>query len=543
MAAEPPVDVTTSEGADPARRRGGGGAAQQRPQHLQLHQAHARTSPSCRAPTATRSASAARRASTTTSRWTAPTSTTRSSASSAAASGRRSPSTSTRCRTSWWWPTAPTPSSAARSGGFVNVITKSGTNEFHGSAHYFGKYDALSADFSHTFPSGGTTGFSPDFTQHQFGATLGGPLVRDKAFFFLAYDQQEYNETKQTDRLSRDRAGAGGVHRHRVRRRAGGRLRPDQPHQRRQRLAGQARLPAEPEAQRDRSSTTTPGPSQQNGTFDVDSWGRSANALEKDYSHAVNGSLTSLFSSALSNEFRFQCAREDRPRPYDGPDQPGQAGRSRHRLRLRPDGYRSAMPFFIPVRLRTTTGSRSGQRLARPGQPPVQGRRASGTGPASTRPSSASPTAAWLQLGERVPQLRGQRQPATSSAPTARAARPAPARPATTITGPVALYLQQAGVGGLTVEEAGTQTIIQHELALFLQDSWKPQPNLTRELRPALGGADRAQPDHADRPSSSTRRSSARRSPTRRARSSSPATARSRRTTRCSSRGSASRRT
>src|SRR6266850_2802809 len=87
------------------------------------------------------------------------------------------------------------------SGGFINVITKSGTNEVHGSGHYFGKYDGLSADFSHTFPGGTTTGFTPDFAQHQFGATLGGPIVRDKAFFFLAYDQQKYTETKQTDRL------------------------------------------------------------------------------------------------------------------------------------------------------------------------------------------------------------------------------------------------------------------------------------------------------------------------------------------------------
>src|SRR5947207_9460218 len=88
------------------------------------------------------------------------------------------------------------------SGGFLNVITKSGTNQFHGSAHYFGKYDALSADYNHTFPGGTTTGFSPDFTQHQFGATLGGPLLRDRAFFFLAYDQKKYTDLKQTDRLS-----------------------------------------------------------------------------------------------------------------------------------------------------------------------------------------------------------------------------------------------------------------------------------------------------------------------------------------------------
>ena len=61
------------------------------------------------------------------------------------------------------------------------------------------------------------------------------------------------------------------------------------------------------------------------------------------------------------------------------------------------------------------------------------------------------------------------------------------------ITGPVALYLQQAGLGGLTVDEAGTQTIIQNELALFLQDSWKPQLERDPQLRPPLGGADPAQ--------------------------------------------------
>src|ERR1041385_3183519 len=86
-------------------------------------------------------------------------------------------------------------------GGFVNIITKSGTNELHGSLHYFGKYDALSSDYSHTFPSGTTSGFAPDFTQHQFGFTLGGPIKRDRAFFFLAYDQQVYHDIKQQNRL------------------------------------------------------------------------------------------------------------------------------------------------------------------------------------------------------------------------------------------------------------------------------------------------------------------------------------------------------
>jgi hypothetical protein len=104
---------------------------------------------------------------------------------------------------------------------------------------------------------------------------------------------------------------------------------------------------------------------QKNGTFDVDSWGTSANATEKDYSHAVSGALVSNFSSSLLNEFRFQYAREYRPRPYEGPDISGQS-------RPLPDtafdfgrGYRFGMPFFIPVeyydtrvQLRTSRSSR-----------------------------------------------------------------------------------------------------------------------------------------------------------------------------------------
>ncbi len=88
---------------------------------------------------------------------------------------------------------------------------------------------------------------------------------------------------------------------------------------------------------------------QPNGTFDVDSWGRSANAIERDYSHGVSGSLVSSLSSSVLNELRFQFAREYRPRPYNGPNINGQS-------RPLPDtafdfgrSYRFGEPFFIPV--------------------------------------------------------------------------------------------------------------------------------------------------------------------------------------------------
>ncbi|MFQ5529376.1 MAG: carboxypeptidase regulatory-like domain-containing protein, partial [Gemmatimonadota bacterium] len=77
------------------------------------------------------------------------------------------------------------------SGGFVTVITKSGTNEFEGSAHYFGQFDNLVSEFSSERGGG-----KPELTRHQFGLTLGGPIVKDKAFFFISYDQQEGEETK-----------------------------------------------------------------------------------------------------------------------------------------------------------------------------------------------------------------------------------------------------------------------------------------------------------------------------------------------------------
>src|SRR5712672_1098756 len=81
------------------------------------------------------------------------------------------------------------------SGGFVNVITKSGTNNMHGTLHYYGKNGSLSSDASHA----GLT-LKPDFGQHQFGLTIGGPLVKDNFFYFIAYDQQKYSEIKQKTR-------------------------------------------------------------------------------------------------------------------------------------------------------------------------------------------------------------------------------------------------------------------------------------------------------------------------------------------------------
>ena len=72
-----------------------------------------------------------------------------------------------------------------KSGAVVNVITKSGSNAFHGSVYEFLRNDIFDARNFFARP-----GVATPFRENQFGATLGGPIVRDKTFFFLNYDGQ-----------------------------------------------------------------------------------------------------------------------------------------------------------------------------------------------------------------------------------------------------------------------------------------------------------------------------------------------------------------
>ncbi len=69
-------------------------------------------------------------------------------------------------------------------GGIVNIVTKSGTNEMHGSAYDYLQNNATNARSILTLP-----GFNT-LRQNQFGATLGGPIQKDKTFFFINYEGQ-----------------------------------------------------------------------------------------------------------------------------------------------------------------------------------------------------------------------------------------------------------------------------------------------------------------------------------------------------------------
>src|SRR5882724_9592886 len=66
-------------------------------------------------------------------------------------------------------------------GGVVNVITKSGTNEVKGSLFHYQRVEGLTSNTSDGNPL-------TDFRREQFGGTVGGPVVKNKAFYFLALE-------------------------------------------------------------------------------------------------------------------------------------------------------------------------------------------------------------------------------------------------------------------------------------------------------------------------------------------------------------------
>ncbi len=338
------------------------------------------------------------------------------------------------------------------SGGFVNVVTKSGTNDIHASAHFYYTNDALQAEAP--LPGGGFEP-KPDSNRYQLGFTLGGPIMQNRLFYFLSGDYQNGDTTKQLDpnrieqRVVDAFAALGSPDEN------GPISRTDDA------LAILAKVDWNASDQHLltlRYAYTWSD--QDNGTFDVNSWGRSANANEKDFSKAITGSALSTFNANMSNEFRFQFAREDRPRPYNGPTSP---------LTGRPlpdtafdfvNSYRFGEPFFIPVdyhddrtQFVDNVSYFWGQHTFKGG---VEYNRTAASqifrGFINGRYIFAS-TDAFLDYLQ---------HPENQS--------------------DVLLYIQQAGVGNITAEEAGTQTIVQKEWGVFGQDTWQPMPNLTINL-------------------------------------------------------------
>jgi hypothetical protein len=339
-------------------------------------------------------------------------------------------------------------------GGFVNIVTKSGTNEIQGSAHVFYTDDSLSGTPKNPDGSSAEEG---DFDRTQGGFTFGGPLVKDKVFYFVAADAQRAARTKQTNpnrmdpRLVSFLASIGLPNEN------GPIERTDDAEVALAKLDWQA---SASHLVTFRYSYTNS--EQVNGTFDVDQWGRSANGIEQDYSHAGTATILSTLSDRLLNEVRAQYAKEWRPRPYEGPNIPGQSRPFPDTAILfnddfTPSGARWGMPFFLPVeydddriQLTENLSYLLGNHSFKAG---VEYNEVASS---QTFVGFANGRFVFLTTSDFINYVNSNGA-----------------------TGTVLLYLQQAGVGDTSVEEAGTQTIEQKEPAIYLQDSWRVRDNLT----------------------------------------------------------------
>jgi len=215
-------------------------------------------------------------------------------------------------------------------GGIVNAVTKAGNNDWHGSAFYVNRNESVarSNEFFQAVEDNINAGLAPGVpprkvipapTQQQFGGSFGGPVKKDRAFFFVAYEQQEFSNNRQVffDPLSLTTSKANTA----------------------EAFSYYTSL-QEPFTQTNDAKAITGrfdyeintnhrfnvryGYSK-NEALNANSVGNqlfpttisalSNNGTELDSTNSVVGQFTSFFSSTMVNEFRGQWVREERPRP------------------------------------------------------------------------------------------------------------------------------------------------------------------------------------------------------------------------------------
>jgi len=74
-------------------------------------------------------------------------------------------------------------------GGLINIVSKSGTNSFHGNAFFFFRNNALDANNAFSKVD------NPPFKRYEFGGTVGGPIIEDKTYFFVSFERLDRNES------------------------------------------------------------------------------------------------------------------------------------------------------------------------------------------------------------------------------------------------------------------------------------------------------------------------------------------------------------
>jgi hypothetical protein len=381
-------------------------------------------------------------------------------------------------------------------GGVVNVITKSGTNDPHGSVFHFQRLEGLTADASDGTPP-------TDFHREQFGGTLGGPIKRDRMFYFVALEH--INENLQRANLSQP-LGNCSVEVPVITNPAHEALINGSTECQRRALLNFFRATRNQEEGNpvDHTIDNTAilgkvdvvlNPSNnlsasynfdysknENQTFDVATYGNSANGIEGPSKiNVFNLNLFSTLSSSQFNEFHVTYARELRPRNAVDSNVPADTG-------MGDPAFRFGNPYFLHpavdellwrTQIKNNLSMVAGRHTIKVGGEWLHtvndqvfrgffnGRYLFATVSGFLR--YASPAAA----GGFGPNAVGCSNGTWVTHPT-----PCPA--GTTLTGtPLLLYLQETGSGFPNVDPPGYSLLVNEDLALFAQDQWQFRPNIT----------------------------------------------------------------
>jgi hypothetical protein len=377
-------------------------------------------------------------------------------------------------------------------GGVVNVVTKSGTDQTHGSIFHYQRLEALTADTSDGKPL-------QDFHREQFGATLGGPIVKHKMFYFGAFEQILENLTRPNLSAQTGNVACGVPAPTLAANSALIGSNADC-----QRLAllnffqtsrGQAEgLPVEHPVRNTAllgkfdwtlnsnhnmsASYNFDRSNNKNQTFDVPTYGDSANGIEGPSKiNSVNFNLFSTFSARHVNEAHVSFSREDRPRAAVDSKVPADTAMGFSTT------FRFGAPFFLEpgvdetfkrVQVRDAFSVLAGKHAVKFGGEWLHSNnsqvfRGFFTGryifdsvlgflhyasPASLGPGFGPNT------GECAGGTFGPLSPACPNSP-------------------LLLYLQNAGTNGTTTDAAGFSDISNENYAFFIQDKWQIRPNLS----------------------------------------------------------------
>src|SRR5687767_2260573 len=385
-------------------------------------------------------------------------------------------------------------------GGVINVITKSGTNEFHGSLFHFQRLEALTSNASDGKPL-------TDFHREQFGGTFGGPIKRDKAFFF--FSSENINEGLTRPNLSEPIGPtpcpitAPGIG-------ANEALINGNPDCQRQALINFFRtnrnqeegLPISRKVRNnavlgkididitsnnrltlshnfDYSRNT-------NQTFDVATYGNSANGIEGPSKiNAFNANLFTTVSPTKVNELHFTYGREERPRSAVESNVPADTAM----------GFATTFRFGAPFFLGPNVDETFWRTQIKDNFSIVAGRHTVKFGGEWMHSVNTQVFRGFFQgryifdsvtgfLRYASPAAPGGFGPATVGCSDGTfVTAPATCGAGTTPTGgPLLLYLQGAGPSGPATDAAGFSDIKNEDFALFAQDKWQIRHNLTLSL-------------------------------------------------------------